>query len=277
VLLSVALAAAATVLVLGYLQLTDANDLIKEQDRELEEQRDLIEQKETFGAAMEALLESEAKFDGVLVPTVVPVDEYELLASRGWAHRWKLDALARDIESVETATAELEGVLAAAGVEATTNATGTTYESVIDQLGAGFATSRIDNADQICEQDVLGCVTFDEPTVVHFDAADTALPYMTDWLRTGLSYHEFAHVLQFTNPEATEVALESFGGDAETMADCYALTYLDGWTLDHRVWVSSYQYWDVSMGYGYTCDGTQRQAIVDWYDGLGFQSGPISQ
>ena len=51
---------------------------------------------------------------------------------------------------------------------------------------------------------------------------------MNDWLRTGLAYHEYAHVLQFNNPEQTETAVESFGGDWETMADCYALTFLPG-------------------------------------------------
>jgi hypothetical protein len=61
------------------------------------------------------------------------------------------------------------------------------------------------------------------------------------------------------------------------MADCFALTYLDGWTLDHRVYVSDYEYWDVSIGYGYTCDESQRQVIRDWYAQLGPQLGEISQ
>ena len=80
-----------------------------------------------------------------------------------------------------------------------------------------------------------------------------------------------------TNPEQTELALEAFSGDDETMADCYALTYLDGWTLEHKVWITSYSWWDVNVGYGYTCDDTQRQAIVTWYDSLGFTAAPISQ
>jgi hypothetical protein len=61
------------------------------------------------------------------------------------------------------------------------------------------------------------------------------------------------------------------------MADCFALTYLDGWTLDHKVYVSSFEYWQVSIGYGYTCDDGQRQVIRDWYEQLGFHSQPISQ
>ena len=71
--------------------------------------------------------------------------------------------------------------------------------------------------------------------------------------------------------------LESFGGDSETMADCFALTYLPGWKLDHRIWTSSYMYWDVNIGYGYTCNEQQREAVRTWYDGLVFQLHPISQ
>ncbi len=69
----------------------------------------------------------------------------------------------------------------------------------------------------------------------------TSQPWMTDFIQTGIAYHEFAHVLQFTNPEATDAAVAAFGGDVETMADCYSLTYLLGWTLDHTVWVSSFE------------------------------------
>jgi hypothetical protein len=277
ILLSVALTAAAAVLVVGYLQLTDANDLIEEQNRELDEQRKLIDQKETFGAAMEALLDTEAKFDGMLIPTIVPVDQHELLASRGWAHRWKPDELTADIAAVQSAASELEDLLIAADAQKGTNSSGTTNEAVIDSLGAGFVTSVIDDADTLCEKDVSGCVVWDDPYTVHFDAADSSAPYMNDRLRTGLAYHEFAHVLQIANPKETEVAAESFGGDIETMADCFALTYFDGWTLDSRVWVSSFEYWDVSMGYGYACNEAQRQVVRDWYSQLGFQSGPISQ
>ena len=124
---------------------------------------------------------------------------------------------------------------------------------------------------------MLACVVSSDPYTVHFDAADTTLPYMNDWLRTGLAYHEFAHSLQMTNPGPTAVALEAFGGDSETMADCFALTYLDGWTLDHKIYVSSFEYWQVSIGYGYTCNDTQKQAIRDWYGQLGYQPAPISQ
>lgn len=227
---------------------------------------------------MEGLLDSAEKFDGVLLGTVVPTEKYELVAVKAWAHRWNPTALDRDIADVAAATAELEASLADAAVELSTNTTASSYETTIDLLSGGFVASVIDDADSFCEAgDIIACVSGDDPQLVHFDAADNALPYMTDVLKTGVAYHEFAHVLQFTNPEPTEVALEAFGGDVETMADCFALTYLDGWKLDHRIFVGRYEYWDVSIGYGYTCDETQRQAIRDWYALLGYTPAPISQ
>jgi hypothetical protein len=90
-------------------------------------------------------------------------------------------------------------------------------------------------------------------------------------MRTGVAYHEFAHVLQFTNPQPTAEAVTAFGGDMETMADCYALTFLDGWTLDHEVWTTPYEGWEVSVGYGYVCDEAQRQVIREWAAKLGVE------
>jgi len=277
VLLAITLAAVIATLVVYLVQLGQANDLIIEQKQQLEEQSDLIDKKETFGAAMGELLTAAQSFDGVLMASIVPTDEYELFARQAWVHRWNSNAVDRDIEHVVTATAELKVLLAAASTQASTNVTGTVYETVTDQLGGGFVTSTLEDADTLCGADVLGCVSSDDPYIVHFDAADHALPYMNDLLATGVAYHEFAHVLQFTNPQPTTTALDAFGGDSETMADCYALTYLPGWKLHHRVWVSSYQYYEVDIGYGYTCNESQRQVIRDWYEQLGYTTGPIAQ
>lgn len=276
-LLSLALIATAVFLVIYLLRLQDALAHIKEQDRELDEQRELLDKKETFGAAMEGLMGTASKFEGVLIPTTISFDELETLAVRGWVHRWDASHMDEVIDAVADTAAELETTLADAAASAGSNGTGSTYEAVIDQLGGGHALSVIDDADTLCQSDVLACVTSQDPRVVHFDAADDSLPYMTDAIRTGIAYHEFAHVLQFANPEPTAAALESFSGDVETMADCYALTYLDGWKLDHRVWVSSYSWWDVSIGYGYTCNDQQKQVIMDWYGKLGVSYRAVSQ
>ena len=277
ILLALAAIGTGVYLTLTLLELERANTRIEKQDDEIDEQRELIEKKETFSAAMGELLDTAARFEGVLISTVVPADEFELVAVRAWAHRWDAAALDKDIAAAQDGTAELETILAAATLEATTNTTGSSYESVIDQLGAGFVASVVEDADTFCERDVIACVSSDDPLLVHFDIGDSALPYMTDVLRTGVAYHEFAHVLQFVYPEITETALVSFGGDVETMADCYALTYLDGWKLDHQIFVNRYEYWEVSIGYGLTCDEPQRQVIRDWFGQMGYRSQPVSQ
>ena len=277
VVLGVALGSAIAAFAYYFVKLDEATVRIEQQDREIQEQHDLIEEKEVFGAAMTGLLDTAHKFDGVLLDSVVPFHRYDRYAGQAWVHRWNLELMKNDVVNVEKATTDLEDLLTKATAEAGTNLSGSTYEAVIDQLGGGFAISSIDDADSLCGDDVLACVLSNDPYVVHFDAADNSVPYMNDVLRTGIAYHEFAHVLQLANPDPTETALTAFGGDTETMADCFALTYLPGWKLNHRVWVSSYQYWDVSIGYGYTCDESQRQVIRDWYGQLGFHATEISQ
>lgn len=269
-LLCLALIAAGVAIYLALQRLEEANDLI-------EDQQEIIDTKETFGAAARELVATASAFDGVLFDELIPHGYHASLVNRGWDHRWDVAALERDTAEVRTAIADLAEVRTVAQQQAAGNASGTKYEEIIDQLGSGYVSTAIDDADSLCEDDVLACVTSADPYVVHFDAADTSLPYMTDWLRTGLAYHEFAHVLQMTNVEATKGPLEAFGGDGETMADCFALTYLDGWTLDHTVWVSAFEYWEVSIGYGYTCDEGQRQVVRDWYDAIGYTHAALTQ
>lgn len=277
ILLSLSLIGALAVLVIYIMELDDANARIADQQREIDEQQILIDEKETFGAAMEELLHSASEFNGALMNELVPFDDYETVAQQAWTHRWDGKKVKADTETVRTFTRELAALKSEAAAEASTNTTGSTYEAVMDSLGTGFVSSVIEDADTLCKKDVLACVLSDDPYTVHFDTGSNALPYMNEWIRTGVAYHEFAHVLQFTNPTPTAAAEKAFGGDWETMADCFALTYLNGWTLDHRVWVGTNRYWDVNIGYGYTCNESQRQVIRDWYSQLGFQSRSISQ
>lgn len=284
ILLSLALVGALAVMAMYMIKLADANTRISDQDRQIidqevhiKEQQELIDKKETFGNAMNELLDSVREFDGALMANIVPFASYEKIATQAWENRWDGEILDADTGTVVGYTRELETQLTDAATQATTNVTGTKYEDVIDQLGGGHVTSVLDDADALCKKDVLACVTSEDPYVVHFDAASHRAPHLNDWLRTGLAYHEFAHVLQFTNPTPTESAVKAFGGDLETMADCFALTYLDGWSLNHRVWKDSTRYWNVSIGYGYTCNESQRQTVRKWYGELGFHYRPISQ
>ncbi|MFB9640759.1 hypothetical protein [Agromyces lapidis] len=282
-LLGVALAGAVAGCAWFFLQLDAAQNRISEQEQELEQQRELIDEKETFGAAMDALLESTVKFDDVLTASVVPWEDYRRLAVQAWAHRWDADAVASDTRAVEQAAAELDASWNEAQQQAGSNASGSGYEAVIDRLSGGFVSSVVDDAKAICadgddggDRELLACVFNDDPYVVHFDAAADSVPYMNDELRAGIAYHEFAHVLQITNPTATREALPAFDGDGEVMADCFALTFLDGWQLDHRIWTSDYEYWDVNIGYGTACTGAQQQVVRDWHAKLGVELQPVS-
>ncbi len=277
ILLGVGLLAALAVLALSLVRLAEAHELIGDQEDQIENQEEIIDEKESFSSAMNELMTAAHQFDGLPYLDIVPLDRYERLAQKAWAHRWDAPAVAADTLQVHEETASLNALIVAAQAQAASNASGTNYETVIDQLGGGFVTSAFDDADGLCESDVLGCVMWDDPYTVHFDYADGYHESMNDWIRSGVAYHEYAHVLQGTNLEESDKAAEAFGGDYETMADCYVFTYLPGWTLDHTVWVSDFKYWEVSVGYGYTCDESQRQVIRDWVGTIGFEVQPISQ
>ncbi len=259
-------------------RLEQARDVIDDQKQEIREQEDLIEKKQTFGLAAEDLMATAAQFDALPYATLVDTAKLQELITAGWAHRWNGDLLVSDAERVGAMKDELAGVITAAQGEAAANASGTFFETITDQLGTGYVKTSLDTADATCDQDVWGCVGGQDTFTIHYDQSQTASePYMNDWLRTGLAYHEYAHVLQYNNPEQTEAAAASFGGDWETMADCYALTFLPGWTLDHTIYVGAYEYWEVSVGYGYTCDAGQAQVVRDWAASLGYAYAPISQ
>ena len=276
VILAVSLIAIVAVAVWLYVQRTqdratidDQQREIEEQQQQLDEQRDLIDRKEAFGAAVENLLGEVESLRGMPLASVVPWDSYDSLAWQAWSRRWDLAGMDQSIRAVEDARTRLAAERADAANAASVNASGSAYEAALDALGQGYVTWSLD--DVCSTADAIACVRSSDPRVVHVDVAREAEPYMTDRIRTGVAYHEFAHVLQFTNPEPTATALEAFGGDAETMADCFALTFLDGWTLDSRVWDSDSSYWEVSIGYGVECDDAQKQVIRDWRASLGVQ------
>ena len=277
ILLGVVLLGAVAVAVWLFLQLEQANDRIERQSDLIDEQHDLIEKKEAFGAAVASIQESIEPLQGLPFASMVPWDRYQQIAESGYSSRWDAEAMDAAILVAQRAAQEMQALQSSAALEAATNASGTAWEATLDQLGRGYVATRIDDAAVTCDlAAALGCVFEAEPLVVHLNAASQSDPSMTDWIRQGVAYHEFAHVLQFTNPEATRPVLEAFDGNAETMADCYALAFLDGWTLEHEVWTSAYEGWDVNVGYGYVCDEAERRLIRDWAGGLGVAMRTLS-
>ena len=258
------------------LQLQLAAMRIDQQQSELEEQRRLIDEKTTFGSVMNQIVGEANALEGVPLATLVDWYAIESLATRGWTNRWDIAALELETSFAEQTLAQMIELRERAAVEASANLTGSAYEAALDALGSGFVHVVSGDIREACSSDVLGCVVSDDPYTVYIDADGAHASHMTDWLRTGLAYHEFAHVLQFANPEQTEPALAAFAGDHETMADCYALTFLDGWTLSHRVPISRWTWWEVDMGYGYACDASQKQIVRDWVASLGVQPRTVT-
>lgn len=256
-------------------QITDQRQQITDQQRQIEEQRELIDRKEQFGAAMAGLYETVEPLVGLPFATLVPWARVEEFADHAWIHRSNADAPSRDVAEVEAFATDLASRADAARVQGAANASGTPWESTLDSLGRGWVSMAVDEGGTPCGADALACVSSTDPFTVRVNGATRTDETMTDWIRTGIAYHEFAHVLQFTNPEATQSALPAFAGDVETMADCYALTFLDGWSLEHEVPIDEFSYWEVSVGYGYTCDDSQRQIVRDWAAGLGIVRQPV--
>lgn len=257
-------------------ELEDAEQRIRQQQQHIDEQNEIIDEKQVFGQAMTELMDAVRQLDGAPTASLIPMDDIDRLAQEAWQNRRSVSLSRNHANRAREHTAAMRELREQADAEASVNASGTLAETLLDELGAGFVSMRFGDATAICEQEASGCVVGNTPTIVHLDQEVYWAEYYDDWLRTFLTYHEFAHVLQFTNPEATAIAEPAFDDDWEFMADCYALTMTDSWTLDRRVWRNSFSYWDVSIGYGRVCDAEQRDVIRDWLGQVGFIYRPVS-
>ena len=182
--------------------------------------------------------------------------------AEGVINRYQAEDLAQEaIEMRET----LEQRIADAA-ERRENASGTISEALVDEAGGGFIDIAWDAATACGTSSregrtTAGC-TSDDPLGVH------VLPeneLFGDWGIRITTLHELAHLYQNADGEASEwqntstsSALKEqgfFEGSGEKMADCYALTYTGGWTLENE---------QGSSGYGYVCNESERQAIREW-------------
>lgn len=161
---------------------------------------------------------------------------------------------------------ELEQRIADAAARST-NTSGTLSEALIDEAGAGFI-DLVWDADTACGESthpegwpVAGCVTGSDPLAIHLDPADQSAGGMQQRV---LVLHELAHVYQkadaFSQDDYVSIATDLveqgyFQGSEEVMADCYALTYTNQWTLVFE---------DGAFGYGYVCSAEERHVIRDW-------------
>lgn len=148
-----------------------------------------------------------------------------------------------------------------------TNVSGSVTEAIVDEAGQGFidiawdadtqcATSRRADEGRV----TIGCVS-DEPLAVHL-APESQLG--GDLAMREVVLHELTHLYMRADSDAHGSELGTaallveqghFQGNSESFADCYALTYLDLWTLtfDGR-----------EYGYGYICTPEERQLVREW-------------
>lgn len=147
------------------------------------------------------------------------------------------------------------------------NASGSVTEGLVDAAGAGFIDIAWD-ADAACGTSrradegrvTAGCVS-EDPLAVHI-APEDQLPGDTGMRVVVL--HELTHLYQRADSDAHPDGLSAaaqlveqgyFQGSSESMADCYALTYLNQWTLTFE---------NRTMGYGYVCGDEERRLIREW-------------
>lgn len=159
---------------------------------------------------------------------------------------------------------ELEAAVSAAQARRA-NTSGTLTERLVDEAGDGFIDVRWDAATE-CGPPAegrltTGCVVAGKPLTIHLQSESDV---SSDWERRMVVAHELAHVYQHADARRFEdgkgdadrlVESGLFQGSEEKMADCYALTYYDQQTLTSG---------NVTLGYGYVCSASERQAIREW-------------
>lgn len=219
-----------------------------------------------FEAEREAYYELVAQLDGnPAAPLVTHEDvfrRYEERAASEGLTSFSAETLAQQArelrEQLQQSIAEAE--------KRRVNNSGTLTEDIVDQAGEGFIDIRWDAASACPSSDEEGwrtsaCVTKEDSLTVRL------LPekeFSSDWEKRMLVVHELAHVYQRADGTRFEdrnghadrlVEQGLFQGDLEKMADCYALTYHDEWSLSRG---------DVEIGYGYVCGESERKAIREW-------------
>ncbi|UXM92140.1 hypothetical protein [Paenarthrobacter sp. JL.01a] len=171
---------------------------------------------------------------------------------------------ARSLVSFATRFREGLETRAAAAAIRRVNATGSLTEGLIDAAGNGYIDVQWDAAT-VCGAaekqgwSTSGCVK--DFSTVHLLPENE---YGNEWSMRMTVVHELAHMYQLADSARVPdghgdykdlLAQGLFQGDKEVMADCYALTYYNQWTLENG---------GTEMGYGYVCNETERQAIREW-------------
>lgn len=220
----------------------------------------------TYQAELETIRTLSADFEGNPVAPLIldqpRLDEIAAEAADPDMNVFESRGLVQDINWVR---ANLEPIVAAAQ-QRRANASGTASEALVDQAGNGYIDIAWDAAEHCGEvgepnKVTVACPTGGSSPVLHI-MKESYYPSQAAFEHVVL--HELAHLYQSADQarfadSAGDVdrllAQGLFNGSEESFADCYALTYQNLWTLD---------FGNITYGYGYICNDSERQALRDW-------------
>ena len=199
-----------------------------------------------------------------VAPLVTQIVKFERLETRIDDPNLTSARVAELAQEAKTARERLEQRIADAAARQT-NASGSVSEALVDEAGAGFIDIAWDAGTECGTSRregrvTIGCIS-EDPLAVHI-APENELSGDTAVRVTVL--HELTHLYHRADSDAhrNETSTASrlveqgyFQGSSEVMADCYALTYLNEWTLTFN---------DRTMGYGYVCNEEERAVIRQW-------------
>lgn len=229
---------------------------------------DLDEQRRLFAAEREKHAALSAQLAGNPVASLVTGRrDFQLLEKSMESSGLTADYAAQVVRDARDQVAALQKRITEAEARRA-NASGTVTERLVDAAGQGFIDIRWDAASECGSGEskaegrkTAGCVS-EDPLAVHILPEGELLG---EWGRRIVVLHELTHLYQRADQDAHDLTELSraerlveqglFQGSSEKMADCYALTYLDEWTLSNDAG---------SVGYGYVCNASERQAIRDW-------------
>lgn len=231
----------------------------------------IAEYLKTYEAEREQYYKLAARLENSPVaPLVTQSVKFKLLEGRRdnpTMNKYMAEDLAEDAQQFRKTLQER--VIAAEARRA--NASGTLTEAIVDDAGQGYIDINWDAATACSTSErpgrtTTGCVS-ENPLGIHI------LPESEmrggDWGKRIVVLHELAHLYQRTDLDLRPSSVPSesrrlmdqglFQGSGEKMADCYALTYLNEWSLSDGT---------TRFGYGYVCNESERQAIREWAAGI---------
>lgn len=221
-------------------------------------------------AAYEAELETihtlSADFEGnPVAPLILDQPRLDELATEASDPELSVFGSRSLVQAVSGIRKNLEPLIAAAA-QRRANASGSVSEALVDEAGNGYIDIAWDAAD-FCggieseDKVAVACPLGGASPAIHIMAESY---YPSAAAVEHVVIHELAHIYQSADSARFEdsvseadrlIAQGLFNSSRESMADCYALTYQNLWTL---------AFGDRTYGYGYVCNDAERQEIRNW-------------